>query len=283
MSHRTANNCMSIYREFEKNPNSQALANLTYTNAVRLLALPEDEREEIMQEHDVADMSSRELEKVIKERDDAKAAQAETLKSLEAAQAESRDMAQQLLDAQQRAANAKSSEDAWQVEIDKLKKKVEAAEAAATKAKNQLQYEKEHPTIPASMKKELVEKAVAKAEKDTSSKYQSQLEAAQKEVSDAKAALAAAENAAAEARNAVAEANNSLAAAQKAAKFSDPVSAVFRDTFQTWRDDFNRLMGALIKVTNTDPGKGEELRVAINKMLDMMKEKVSDDPKTSSN
>lgn len=275
ISHRTANNCMSIFREFEKNPNSQALANLTYTNAVRLLALPEEEREEIMQEHDVADMSSRELDKVIKERDAAKAAQEEAQKEAETARAENRDLAQQLLDAQQRAANAKTTEAAWQEEINKLKKKVENAEAAATKARNQLQYEKDHPTIPASMKKSIVEKAVAQAEKNTADKFQAQLAAAEKKATEAAAAREAAEKEVQVAQQALAEANDAKAAAQKAAKFSDPESALFRDTFQTWRDDFNRLMGCLLKVSNMDPEKGKELKGAVNKMLDMMKEKVA--------
>ena len=276
MSHRTANNCMSIYREFEKNPNSQALANLTYTNAVRLLALPEDEREEIMQEHDVADMSSRELEKVIKERDALKASQESAEKDAEEARAEARNMAQQLLDAQLRAANAKTAEAAWQEEINKLKKKVESAEAAATKAKNQLSYEKEHPTIPASMKKDIEKKAADRAEKSVTEKYQAQLAAAENKVAEAVAAREAAEKEVQAVQQAIAEANDAKVAAQKAAKFSDPDSAIFRDTFQTWRDDFNRLMGCLLKVSNTDPEKGRELKEAVNKMLDLMRENLQE-------
>ena len=178
----------------------------------------------------------------------------------------------QLLDAQQRAANAKSTEAAWQEEIDKLKASAAAASEAATKAKNQLQYEKEHPTISVAMKKTLVEKAVAQAEKAAADKFQTQLAAAQKEAAEARAARETAEREVQEAKEAVAEANNALAAAQKAAKFSDPDSALFRDTFQTWRDDFNRLLGCLMKVSNANPSKGKELKEAANKMLDLMRE-----------
>ena len=41
MSTRSAENCMKLYKEFDLNPNSQALANFSCTNALRLLSTPE--------------------------------------------------------------------------------------------------------------------------------------------------------------------------------------------------------------------------------------------------
>ena len=76
----TANNFMRIYREygaaqqslFGGEAKSQAFANLTYTKALRLLAIPdEEEREQFMAEHDVGNMSNRELDKALKEREEA--------------------------------------------------------------------------------------------------------------------------------------------------------------------------------------------------------------------
>ena len=75
-SQSTANNFMRIYREygaaqqslFGGEAKSQAFANLTYTKALRLLAIPdEEEREQFMAEHDVGSMSNRELDKALKE------------------------------------------------------------------------------------------------------------------------------------------------------------------------------------------------------------------------
>lgn len=79
----TANNFMRIYHEygaaqqslFGGEAKSQAFANLTYTKALRLLAIPnEEEREQFMAEHDVESMSNRELDKALKEREEALAA-----------------------------------------------------------------------------------------------------------------------------------------------------------------------------------------------------------------
>jgi hypothetical protein len=78
-SQRTANNLMRIAEEygadqfalFGANAKSQALANLSYTQAVALLGVPEEEREQFVEDHDVANMSTRELQQVIKERDEA--------------------------------------------------------------------------------------------------------------------------------------------------------------------------------------------------------------------
>ena len=79
-SQSTANNFMRIYREygaaqqslFGGEAKSKAFANLTYTKALRLLAIPnEEEREQFMAEHDVESMSNRELDKALKEREEA--------------------------------------------------------------------------------------------------------------------------------------------------------------------------------------------------------------------
>lgn len=76
----TANNLMRVFREygasqqslFGGEANSQALGNLSYTKALQLLALPDqEEREAFVAEHDVEHMSTRELEKALKERDEA--------------------------------------------------------------------------------------------------------------------------------------------------------------------------------------------------------------------
>lgn len=78
-SQRTASNLMKLYEEYREvdflESNSQALADLSYTKAVALLGIPAEEREVFIKENDVEAMSSRELEKAIKERDEALAKQ----------------------------------------------------------------------------------------------------------------------------------------------------------------------------------------------------------------
>ena len=89
-SQSNANNLMRVFQEygasqqslFGGESNSQALGNLSLTKAIRLLALPDqEEREAFVAEHDVENMSTRELERALKER-------AEALAAAEAARAE---------------------------------------------------------------------------------------------------------------------------------------------------------------------------------------------------
>lgn len=70
-SERTARNFMRLAREWS---NRQALADLGAAKALTLLALPPEEREQFVAEHNVVDMTSRQLQQAIRERDEARAA-----------------------------------------------------------------------------------------------------------------------------------------------------------------------------------------------------------------
>jgi len=59
---RTAQNLMALAQEYDGH-HAQALSRLSYTQAVMLLALPQDEREEFAETHDLDAMSTRELQK----------------------------------------------------------------------------------------------------------------------------------------------------------------------------------------------------------------------------
>lgn len=76
LSERTAQKFMKLAREWS-NPNT--LADLGASKALMLLALPEGEREQFVEDHNVIDMSARQLEQAIRERDEARrtAAQAQ--------------------------------------------------------------------------------------------------------------------------------------------------------------------------------------------------------------
>ena len=87
-SQASANRFMRLYREYgdkisELGANSSTLINLSVTNALSLLALPEEERESFAEEHNAEALSNTELEKLIKERDEAikRAEEAETAKA----------------------------------------------------------------------------------------------------------------------------------------------------------------------------------------------------------
>lgn len=64
-SQSTANNFMRVSSEYA---NSQTLANLNYSQAVALLSVPAEEREQFAEENNASDMSTRELQAAIKEK-----------------------------------------------------------------------------------------------------------------------------------------------------------------------------------------------------------------------
>ncbi|MDF2855746.1 MAG: hypothetical protein K0Q87_1597 [Neobacillus sp.] len=75
-SQRTANQIMQIYEEYgigqtsieNINADSQTFANLGYSQAVALLSVPREEREQFVIDNDAENMSAREIQKVIKEK-----------------------------------------------------------------------------------------------------------------------------------------------------------------------------------------------------------------------
>lgn len=69
-SQRTANNFMKIYQEYGRNglaEKSQALANLSYTQALALIDLPEDERARFAEERKAGEMALRRLQEEVRQ------------------------------------------------------------------------------------------------------------------------------------------------------------------------------------------------------------------------
>ena len=139
-SQSTANNFMRIYREygaaqqslFGGEAKSQAFANLTYTKALRLLAIPnEEEREQFMAEHDVEAMSNRELDKALKEREEALEAASAAKEEAQGLRQETSRLQEQLAD-QARVYEAKLTSAG--VEADQARAEAQAAKEAGEKA-----------------------------------------------------------------------------------------------------------------------------------------------------
>ena len=98
LSERTAQKFMKLAREWS-NPNT--LADLGASKALMLLAVPAEERDSFVEEHNVIDMSARQLEQVIKDRDEARKA-AETAR----ADATAAEQARSKMEADMRLVNA---------------------------------------------------------------------------------------------------------------------------------------------------------------------------------
>lgn len=162
----TANNLMRVFREygasqqslFGGEANSQALGNLSYTKALQLLALPDqEEREKFVAEHDVENMSTRELEKAIRERDEA-------LRQAEAAEknASAAEEARAKMEADMKMANA--SMKSQQENADKYRRAADRLRAELKELKDKpvdVAIEKREPT-PEELEK-LTAQAIEKA------------------------------------------------------------------------------------------------------------------------
>ncbi|MBQ9082854.1 MAG: DUF3102 domain-containing protein, partial [Clostridia bacterium] len=161
-SQSTATNLMKLAEEygtgqvslFGKRANSQTLANLPYTKALKLLALPAEDRDEFVEQNDVAAMSTRALEKAIKERDEARTAEQKARTRAEQAEtyAETARKAEAQAEAQKkRAAAAEQTAAELKRQMAELTGQLDRAQSDAQAARSRAEQLEQHPEIPAEM------------------------------------------------------------------------------------------------------------------------------------
>ena len=142
-SQSTATRFMKVFEEYGAEQigifgaveNSSTLQNMSISNALRLLAVPKEEREEFAAEVDAEHISARELERAIKERDEALRKAEGLQKDLDAKQDELNE-AEQTSDAlieELEALKSKPVEVAVQVDEKAVARAAEEARAAAAK------------------------------------------------------------------------------------------------------------------------------------------------------
>lgn len=260
-SQSSAQNFMRIFEKYGAkqvslfgDAESQTLGNLPYTHALKLLALPAEEREEFAQEHHVEDISSRELEKLLRERDkaqaDAKSAKDalnEAAKIAEKADEARRDaeaaaerITKELQEARGEASNAKGL-------LERAKKDAETARKSAEKSRAALKELRENPEVP----QDVMEEMRRRIEKDAAEQAAKELKKA-----EGRAALA------------VAQVEN----LQKRLSAADPDTAVFKTWFTAVQEDFRRLEEAAGRVSEKDPEKGDKLAGAVRALLAQQQE-----------
>ena len=225
-SERSAQNLMRLAREWS---NPQALADLGATKALTLLALPREEREQFLEEHNVVDMSARQLEAAIRERDEAlKAAQAAKADAASAEEARAK-MAEDMRLLNVRLAGSKEDYDLAMRDVSRLE-----AELAELKAR----------PVDVAVETVVDQEAVEKARADAVAEMQSKLDRA-------KAAKAKAEERQKAAEDSLAEVRKRLEAAEKADKraalSADKDLAMFEVLFTQGQELANKLHGLLIK------------------------------------
>lgn len=268
-SQSTANNLMKLYQEygtgevnlFDNWTNSEAFGKLSYTQHLALLALPFEERAEFAENHQVADMSTRELEREIRETQaKAQAERDELAKKLTAAQGRAEE-AEAEIQSHAKTADAaikeaaKAKKDVERAEkseknalalVKKLETELATAKTAEKVAREELDKALENPTVPESAMEQLRREIEAEAAKKAADEIEKKLAEAQKQ---AEAATAQAQ--AAEAK---------LAEAQKHSKMNDPDIIAFQTLAQSLQESYNVLNGYRMKVAGKNPDAGERLK-----------------------
>ena len=272
-SHSWANNYMRLYKEYGSEQlsifgNSQATAKMSPTQALELLALPAQEREEFMETHDVENMSTRELKQAIRERDEALQSQKETEEELLAAEARADNHADradkaeeevdrlrfELSEAGDAAASAAKKVERLTKSLAKAKEDKKAAEEALAKAK-------ENPEIPETVMEQMRKQVASDAAKEATESLQKQLNSA----------MAAEINA----TKAKQEAEQKLEAAQKALKLSNPEIAKLQLLTEQWVSSSNGLRDQLLKAKQADPEVADKVQKAILAAIDQVKDMIA--------
>lgn len=264
-SRSSAGRLMTLYKKygaaqtslFGAEANYPTLNNLSISNALRLLAVPEDEREEFAAEHDVEHMSARELDELIKQRDEA-----------EKRAAKAEEQVQQAVDG---AAKADEQYQKAKQELHLLREKLENAEAQKSAAEKELSELRERPVeVAVEVDEKAVEEAVTAARAKNDAEWAEKMAKVKNELSEAglkaeklKAKIKKAEE---KAEEKAAE----LERLKKSQTLNDPNTAVFKQIFEQVQEDFNKLHGSLLKVRASDPDTAEKLTAAVRALVDKM-------------
>lgn len=269
----TANRFMRLYKEYGADQNSlfgaeskySSLNNLSISNALRLLALPEEEREEFAAEHDLENKSTREVEDLIREKTaleqqlkEAKEGQAlalaEAMAERDSSQAELHTTAEQLKTARERIRELE--ERPTEVAVERDEEAIQTATASA-RLEEKIEAEKAADAAIAALNREHAEQL-------------------QKEMDKAKEAMAERDKlkeqlAAAPAAEEKAKLEEEIKALQARISMAAPEVAAFQAAFQRVQQEFNQMLEAMGKA----PAESrEKLRLAVNSMVDSFCQRV---------
>lgn len=261
----TASRFMKLYDEygakqtslFGAELNYSTLNNLSISNALRLLAVPEDEREKFAADNDVEHMSTRELDELIKQRDDAEQ---------RAARAE-----EQVQQAADGAARADKQYQKAKQELHLLREKLINAEAQKATAEKELSELRARPVeVAVEVDEKAVEEAVTAARAKNDAEWAEKMAKVKNELSDAELKTEKLKSKIKKAEEKAAASAAELDKLKKAQTLNDPNTAVFKQIFEQVQEDFNKLHGSLLKVKASDPDTANKLTAAVRALVDKM-------------
>lgn len=273
----TAQNYMKIYKRFGSeqislfgSTKTEAIGTLPYTKALKLLAVPDEEMDDFLAEHDVDKMSTRELEQAIRERDEAKKALDDAGETIDEVNIKLEDTQKELEAAETAAAAAKAEADKLRAELEELQSRpVEVAVEAPSeemlaeiRAAEEAKFQEEREAL---QKRAADAEAKAKKQADKVQKLKAE---ADKAAEQAKAELQKDLDAAAKAQaDAEARAKDQEARAaelERKLKLADSDTAVFQVYFQRVQEDCNRMLGIIKKA---DQAQADKYRAALRSLL----------------
>ncbi len=218
-SEKTAQNFMRLAREFS---NPQAIADLGATKALKLLALPADEREQFVADHNVIDMTTRQLEAAIKERDEARAHAQQAEQERSEAQQSAQKLQETLHDVLEDRSDAYQRLEKLTEELDELKAR----------------------PVEVAVETVVGQEAINKAKDEVRGEMQAKLDKAKEEAAKAKRRQKEAEAAAKLAESQFQDAER---ARKNAVLSADEDMAAFKVLFNQSQDNANKMRGILLK------------------------------------
>lgn len=242
-SERAAQRFMKLAREWS---NPTALSDLGATKALALLALPEEEREKFVEDHNVIDMTTRQLEQAIKERDEAR-------KAAEAAKAEASTAEQ---------ARAKMAEDMalLNARLTGAREDQEMAMQTTARLEKELAELKSRP-VEVAVETVADPEALEKARAEAVAEMQAKLDKAKEAAAKAKYRQQKAE---ADLDKVKTQLLDSERARKNAVLASDEDMATFQVLFQQVQEQANKMRGILLKLRGRpDPAAAQGVEKAL--------------------
>ena len=280
-SQSTANNFMRLYKEYGNDQgslfttmtNSQTIMNLDVSKALALTVLPAEEREEFVAEHDVENMSTRDLKEALQENKELKRQLeekerqiTESASQLDIAITERQKMQERLSETVNQNAGYEKS---LQMKIDaakKLEEEKKLAKAKQTESENKARelqrqldnLKNQKPEVDQQMIGELQAEAEKQAEKQAERRFA-------QEVEKLKAEKERAEQRAVEAE----EKNKQLQ--DKASIEQSKELIVFDEKFKSFQDNYNQINQLIARM---ETPTAEKVRGAVRKLLSVMEQKL---------
>ena len=268
-----AQGLMKLYQKFGSEqeslfgpPKSQALGNLSVTKALMLIDIPDEELGEVMEEHDLESMTTREVAALKKELADAKVQAKQAQAEQTAAEQAREKMAEDMALANERIAGLNA-------EVEAQSAKAQVAQTAAAQLEKELN---ELRSRPVEVAVEADPAAIEAARKEVEADMRDKLDKAKANQKKAQADLAevssALERARLEREQVEAELRKQLAQAEKkAALASNEDFVLFKTILERLQEDGNRLCGLILKERNKDQERAEKFSNAFFACLDKMR------------